>query len=57
MKYGYLYGNKGRRKMRSPWYDSAFARNLAMNADKLNGFKVRPVQKSDKTKTASKKVI
>ena len=56
MKYGYLYGNPGRRKMRSVWYDSAFARNLNMAADKANGFKVRPIQKADK-KPSSKKVV
>lgn len=55
MKYGYLYGNKGRRKMRSVWYSSEFQRNLHMAADKANGFKVRPVKKADKP--ASKKVI
>lgn len=42
--------------MRSPWYDTAFARNFAMKADKANGFRVRPIQKSDKP-TIKKVVI
>lgn len=53
MKYGYLYGNKGRRKFRSPWYHTEFARNAAMNIDRLSGYNVRPVQKreADRGKT------
>lgn len=37
-KYGYLYGNKGRRKNRSLWFQDEFTRNLHARADADNGF-------------------
>jgi hypothetical protein len=36
-----MYGNKGRRKFRSPWFSSEFERNAHAQADKDNGFRVR----------------
>ncbi len=44
-QYGYLYGNPGRRKMRSPWYADKFTRNSNAAADKANGFRVRLVER------------
>lgn len=49
-QYGYLYGNKGRRKMRSPWFSSEFERNANASADKANGFRVRKYSRNLKPK-------
>jgi hypothetical protein len=52
-KFGYLYGNKGKRKTRSPKFASEFERNMHSAADKANGFRVRNVkfiEKADGTR-------
>lgn len=40
-RYGYLYGNKGRRKMRSPHFDNEYHRDMYASADSSLGFRVR----------------
>lgn len=44
-KYGYLYGNKGRRKMRSPIFEQEFLRDMYASADRSLGFRVRKYRK------------
>lgn len=44
-KYGYLYGNKGRRKNRSPLFDQEYLRNMYAAADRDLGFRVRTYRK------------
>lgn len=43
--YGYLFGNKGRRKNRSPSFSDEFTRNMHAAADKSLGFRVRKYRK------------
>jgi len=44
-KFAYLYGNKGKRKIRSPWYDNKKKRDFFASIDKEMGFRVRKIQK------------
>lgn len=44
-KFGYLFGNKGRRKNRSPFFDSEAMRNMYADADRSLGFRVRKFKK------------
>lgn len=44
-KFGYMFGNKGRRKNRSAWFDNEMTRNMYAAADKSNGFRVRKYKK------------
>ena len=44
-KYGYLFGNKGRRKNRSVLFSDEFTRNMHAAADKASGYRVRKYRK------------
>lgn len=48
-QYGYLFGNKGRRKTRSPWFLEEWRRDMYAAADKTNGFRVRKYSRNKKT--------
>jgi hypothetical protein len=43
-RFGYLFGNKGKRKHRRE-FDTAFERNMNAAADKATGFRVRKFER------------
>lgn len=52
-QYSFLYGNKGRRKFRAPWYADKWRRDMEAAGYAQQGFRVRKVERTRKASSTT----